>query len=81
MIEFIGGFPENVIAIRAKDRVTRQDYESVLIPALNDALKRHGKIRLYYEFGPLCLSQIKSGCSDDATRPRSAGKECDQLPG
>jgi hypothetical protein len=29
----------------------------------------------------LCLSQIKPGCTDDATRPRSAGKECDQLPG
>ncbi len=52
MIEAIGGFPENVVALAAKDRVTRQDYESVLIPAVNDGLKRHGKIRLYYEFGP-----------------------------
>jgi hypothetical protein len=51
MIEVIGGFPENVVAITAKDRVIRQDYESVLIPAVNDVLKRHGKIRLYYEFG------------------------------
>ncbi len=52
MIEVIDGFPENVVALTAKDTVTRQDYEKVLIPAVNDALKRHGKIRLYYEFGP-----------------------------
>jgi hypothetical protein len=32
-------------------------------------------------FQSLCLSQIKSGCSDDATRPRSAGGECGQPPG
>jgi hypothetical protein len=51
MIEVTGGFPENVVAVTAKGRVTRQDYEAVLIPAVNDLLKRHGKIRLYYEFG------------------------------
>ncbi len=51
MIEVISGFPENVVAITAKGRITRQDYESVLAPAVNDVLKRHGKIRLYYEIG------------------------------
>lgn len=52
MIEVVAGFPENVVALTAKDSITRQDYEHVLIPAVNDALKRYGKIRLYYEFGP-----------------------------
>lgn len=52
MLEVIGGFPENVVAITAKGRVTRQDYESVLIPAVNNSLKRYGKVCLYYEFGP-----------------------------
>jgi hypothetical protein len=51
MIEFIEGFPASVVAIAAKGRVTREDYEGVLIPAVNDVFKRHGKIRLYYEFG------------------------------
>ncbi len=51
MLEVIGGFPENVVAITASGTVTRRDYESVLIPAVNDSLKRYGKIRLYYEFG------------------------------
>ncbi len=51
MIEVLGGFPDNVVAITAKGRITREDYEGVVIPAVNELLKRHGKIRLYYEVG------------------------------
>ena len=51
MIEILAGFPETVIAFSAKGRVTRQDYEKVLIPAAERALARHGKIRCYYELG------------------------------
>ena len=51
MLEFIEGFPDNVIAISAKGRVTARDYEEVLIPRVEEALKRHGKVNLYYELG------------------------------
>jgi SpoIIAA-like len=49
MIEPLTGFPDNVLAFGYKGRVTRQDYETVLIPAVENALKKHDKIRLYIE--------------------------------
>ena len=51
MIENIEDFPDNVIALIAKGQVTKEDYEQVLIPKVEGALKRHDKIRLYYELG------------------------------
>ena len=49
MIECIEAFPDNVVALIAKGQVTKKDYEQVLIPKVEAALKRHDKIRLYYE--------------------------------
>ena len=37
MIEIIAGLPDNVVAFRAKGAVTRQDYEAVLAPKVQDA--------------------------------------------
>ena len=52
MIEKLNGFPENVIAAACKGHVTRQDYETVLVPLVEEKLKAHDKVRLYYEIGP-----------------------------
>ncbi len=52
MIEILDGFPGNVIGCAAKGQVTATDYEDVLIPAIETALKAHSKIRCYYELGP-----------------------------
>jgi hypothetical protein len=52
MIQNVDGFPDNIVAFSATGQVTRQDYEQVLIPQVEAALKRHLKIRLYYEIGP-----------------------------
>ncbi len=49
MIETLQGFPPKVLAFACKGHVTRQDYETVLIPAVNEALKQPGKVRLYYQ--------------------------------
>ena len=51
MIEIIPNLPNNVLAISAKGRVTAEDYESVLIPAVEAKIKEHGKIRLLYHLG------------------------------
>jgi SpoIIAA-like len=51
MIEVLQGFPENVVAVSAAGRVTRQDYEKLLIPKVQEALARHRRIRCYYEIG------------------------------
>lgn len=51
MIELLQDFPDNVVAFVAKGRVSRADYDSVLVPAVEKALKRLEKVRLYYELG------------------------------
>lgn len=52
MIEQLAGFPSNVVAVICKGRVTKSDYDLVLVPAVLKALRAHDKIRLYYETGP-----------------------------
>jgi hypothetical protein len=52
MIKLLDGFAENVVACSGEGHVTQKDYEEVLIPRVNAALSRYGKVRLYYELGP-----------------------------
>ena len=49
MIEYLTNFPDNVLAFVCKGRVTKTDYDTVLVPAVMRALKTHDKVRLYYE--------------------------------
>jgi hypothetical protein len=49
MIEHLDGFPSNVAAFVCRGRVTKEDYHTVLVPAVRNALRAHGKVRLYYE--------------------------------
>ena len=50
-IEMIPALPENVVGFIAKGKVERSDYESTIDPAVEEALGRHGKIRLLYVLG------------------------------
>jgi len=49
MIESLNSFPGNVLAFVCHGQVTKQDYSTVLVPAVESALKAHDKVRLYYE--------------------------------
>jgi SpoIIAA-like len=49
MIEILHDFPANVVAVRCSGRVSKSDYETVLIAAVNTALDQHPKVRVYYE--------------------------------
>jgi len=51
MIELASGTPENLIIAIAHGKVTGDDYEKVLIPAIEAKLKTHKKIRLLYQLG------------------------------
>jgi hypothetical protein len=51
MLERIQDLPENVLGFEAKGEVTGDDYESVLIPAVEELLKRQKNIRFLYNFG------------------------------
>jgi hypothetical protein len=41
VIEALKDFPDNVIAIACHGHVTKADYETVLIPDIEDKLSRH----------------------------------------
>ena len=51
MIDVLDGFPDNVVACVAKGHVTKSDYDTLLIPRVEQALGHHEKIRCYYEIG------------------------------
>jgi hypothetical protein len=52
MLELIPDLPDQVLGIRAIDDVEDDDYEDVLVPAIEDRLSRHDKIRFLYVLGP-----------------------------
>jgi hypothetical protein len=49
MIEIVEGLPRNVVGFSVSGRLTMEDCREVLVPAVEKSLKRHEKIRLYYE--------------------------------
>ena len=51
MIERLKDFPADVLAFVCRGRVSKKDYDTVLVPAVNEALKNGGKLRIYYETG------------------------------
>jgi hypothetical protein len=52
MITLLTGFPDNVLAVSCIGRVTRNDYQDVLIPEAARILRDHPKVRVYYEATP-----------------------------
>lgn len=51
MIEELKDFPDTVVAFACKGHVTKEDYDRILVPAVEKAFERHKNIRLYYEIG------------------------------
>jgi hypothetical protein len=51
MIRIIEGLPPNVLGAEAVGKVTDEDYEMVLEPAVREKLEAHSKIRYVYVLG------------------------------
>ena len=51
MIEVLKDFPENVVALAGSGQVTKDEYRQIVEPAVEAALAKNEKIRLYYEVG------------------------------
>lgn len=49
MIEFIKDLPKNVVAVRLTGEVKGDDYDKVLVPAIEEGVKKYGKVRLLYQ--------------------------------
>jgi hypothetical protein len=52
MIEIMSGFPDDVLAISGKGEITADDYQTVLVPAINTRIEKHGTVRVLYLLGP-----------------------------
>jgi len=51
MLKVINDLPDNVLGIEASGEVTAEDYETVLVPALEDKLSTIKRVRFLYVFG------------------------------
>jgi len=65
MLERIEGLSPLVDGVRASGRVTRDDYERVLVPLLEERRARGERIRFLYEFGPDFTNFTASAAAED----------------
>ena len=66
MIELMPELPSHVVGLVASGQVTAEDYETVVIPAVEAALKTHDKICLLYHIGPEWTGFTAGAMWDDA---------------
>jgi hypothetical protein len=52
MMKLDSNLPDYVVGISASGEIDAKDYETVLMPALDAALKRHNRIRVLYQLTP-----------------------------
>jgi len=66
MVERIPGLPDNVLGFSARGTITAEDYESVIIPAVEDLLGRQSKVRFLYHIGEEAEGFEAAAVWDDA---------------
>jgi len=66
MIELLPGLPDPIVGLLASGQVTAQDYESVVIPAIESKLQAHGAVRVLYQLGPAFTGFSAGAMWDDA---------------
>lgn len=66
MLEIIQGMPDNIVAVSARGNITGDDYDTLLIPVIEEKLKTHEKIRLLYVLGPEYTGFTAGAMWDDA---------------
>ncbi len=65
MIELLPNLPEHVVGFAASGQVDASDYGTVVVPAIESALKAHGRIRLLYHLGPAFTGFTPEAMWDD----------------
>ena len=79
MIELMSGLPENVVGLSAIGEITGQDYEQTLIPAIEERIRRHGKVRVLYHLGPAFAGYTAAAMWDDAKLGLSHLRDFEQI--
>jgi len=66
MIKIINDLPSNVLGISAEGEVSGKDYETILIPAIEEKLKTNKKISFLYYLGDNFTKFDMAAMFDDA---------------
>jgi SpoIIAA-like len=66
MLKIMNDFPDNVLGVSAEGKITGTDYETVLIPVLNEKFKTQKKIRMLYHLGSSFAGFGLTAMLDDA---------------
>ena len=66
MLRILDDLPDNVLGVSAEAKITGTDYEKILIPAIEEKLKAHKKIRMLYDLGSSFTGFELSAMLDDA---------------
>jgi hypothetical protein len=66
MLAIIPDMPDDVLAVSATGKITGEDYKKVLVPALEERLKRHRKICFLYHLGEAFTGFTGAAMWDDA---------------
>lgn len=67
MLTKLENLPPAIVGVRASGKVTRRDYEQVLVPALEEASRAQTRIRLLLEFSPE-FTRVTIGAALDELR-------------
>ena len=51
MIRMLSDMPPGVLGLEAVDDIEREDYENVIVPAIEAVIAQHGKVRIVYVLG------------------------------
>ena len=66
MMKLLANLPDNVVGITASGEVDAKDYETVLMPAIESALKKRDRIRVLYQLTPEFSGFTPGAMWDDA---------------
>lgn len=65
MIELLPNLPDHIVGVSASGQVNAADYETILNPAIDAALKKHDRIRMLYQLGPQFTGFTSGAMWDD----------------
>ena len=66
MIEKIEGFPGNILGFEAVGTVSDEDYKTIIIPEVDNAVKTYGNVRFLYIIGDKYEGYSPMAMWDDA---------------
>ena len=66
MLELLNDLPDRVVCVKAIGEVTAQDYQDTLVPAVEERLARHRRVRLLYVLGEAFTGFTGAAAWEDA---------------